>query len=286
MFREEDLEKIIFTDSDEKKEALYLLYLYHVNYDDEPNEKKREIREYYEKNLRYKGAFYKDAKTFRVRGNPLEWETSVIKRFKPQTRSMDYYRGMQNYDSFVYPTSTLTRVELSKRVNILLVGREENLPSLNLAYMNELRDELQQLKRTMQKVDNKKGRIKVTFGWQKPEVISLSDLQIIFKINTNDYIRYISTNFMSDTSVIEVAMNRMQNYLAGVTKIKDLDEIVLGDYEEHEEDFFVENCILERIIMIKRTNVYDSYIKRRQLGDYDLDIENLRSIKIEEMNKE
>ena len=42
MFREEDLEDYIITDSDEKRETLYFLYLYHVNYDNEPNENKRE----------------------------------------------------------------------------------------------------------------------------------------------------------------------------------------------------------------------------------------------------
>jgi len=88
---------------------------------------------------------------------------------------------------------------------------------------------------------------------------------------------------MSPSFVIEVAMNLLENYLIGVTKLGDIKEEALGRYEEYDEDFYIESCILERVWVNKRTNIYDSNIKRRQLGDYDLEIENLRSIRIKEV---
>jgi len=283
MFREEDLEDYIITDSDEKREALYFLYLYHVNYDNEPNENKRVIREYYERELRYKGSFYKDAKIFRERGNPLNWETTSVTRFRPRARTMSYYQGMHTYDSFVYPTQTLVKIELSKHIDMILANREERIINLNLAFMHNLREELKHMQRLIGQIDDKNGSMMITKGWQSPEVYNLSDLQIVFKVNNNDYIRYLSTNYMSPSFVIEVAMNLLENYLIGVTKLGDIKEEALGRYEEYDEDFYIESCILERVWVNKRTNIYDSNIKRRQLGDYDLEIENLRSIRIKEV---
>ena len=283
MFREEDLEDYIITDSDEKREALYFLYLYHVNYDNEPNENKRLIREYYERELRYKGSFYKDAKVFRERGNPLQWEAQKVARFRPKIRHVAYYQGMNTYDSFVYPTQTLIKIMLSKKADMMLVNREERIINLNLAYMHNLHEELQKMKGLLEQIDNKKGSMMITHGWQNPELYNLSDLQIVFKINNNDYIRYLSTRYMSPLYVIDVAMNVLENYLIGITKLGDLAEELQGRYEEYDEDFYVESCILERIWINKRTNVYDSIVKRRQLGDYNLEVENLRSIRIKEV---
>lgn len=283
MFRETDLEDYIITDSDEKREALYFLYLYHVNYDNEPNENKRVIREYYERELRYKGSFYKDAKIFRDRGNPLEWDTSKVQRFRPRARSMSYYQGMHTYQSFVYPTQTLVKIELSKRIEMLLANREQRIINLNLAFIHNLREELKHMQRLIGEIDSKGGSMMITKGWQSPELYDLSDLQIVFKINNNDYIRYLSTNYMSPLFVVDVAMNMLENYLVGVTKLGDLKEETIGKYEEYDEDFYVESCILERVWINKRTNIYDSNIKRRQLGEYDLEIENLSSIRIKEV---
>jgi len=164
-----------------------------------------------------------------------------------------------------------------------LANREERIINLNLAFMHNLREELKHMQRLIGQIDDKNGSMMITKGWQSPEVYNLSDLQIVFKVNNNDYIRYLSTNYMSPSFVIEVAMNLLENYLIGVTKLGDIKEEALGRYEEYDEDFYIESCILERVWVNKRTNIYDSNIKRRQLGDYDLEIENLRSIRIKEV---
>lgn len=283
MFRKEEAEDYLLTDIEEKKRFLYFLYLYHENYENESRENKSLIREYYDTELRYKGAFYRDRKTFKEKGNPLYWIPQKVKRYKVKTQEMSYYRGIGGYASFEYPTQTLIQIELSKKIEMLLIDRAEGKIKLNWEYNKGVRDELENMKKIIEGLDNKKDTVIIRKGWERPKTYKLSYLQIVFKVNTGDYIRYLSTPFTTPFFVIEASMNMLENYLANVTKIGSLGEDFTSNYHEYDEDFQVEFCRLERIYIKKRTNIQDTRLERERIAGYDLDITNLSSINIKEV---
>jgi len=292
MFRDSDIEEIRTKKHVQKqKELLYYLYLYHMNYKSEDVKTKRKLRDYYDNELRYRGAFYRDKKKFEEKGNPLEWEEFRVKRYKLKYSEEKAQKSFFNFSSFVYPTSKLVGIELSKQIELMLIETQEDFEfgtffyNVNFSYETTIRNELEKMKRLINKIDVSSGKVKLKRGYNPIYFENLKDLQVKFKLRFNDQVRYISTRYVTQEFIIDVAINRLESYLRKITKLDkrfDSEGVDTDNYKEFDEDFRLEYVVLERIYILKRSNMFHLQEERTVEG-YDLEIYPYQSINIMEI---
>lgn len=280
MFRDSEQQDYLETDVDRKRKSLYFLYLFHQNYETEPVENKKKIREYYDQELRYKGAFYRDRKKFKERGNPQDWDITQTKRYKVRYEEMPYYRGMDKYTDFTYPSQNLIELELSKRLGIQLIDFQENKIILHTLYEDEINNEIDTLKSVMKIIDNKKGNF-ILRQYHKRRSYDLSYLRITFRFRIHDYIEFVSTNFVIPTAINKVAKSTLNKFLRNITGLTEIGEPLTKKYlDDYEQGFRLKSCLLERIYLYKRTNVVPASVSKTYLKGCDFKQTHLKSIEI------
>lgn len=262
----------IRTEEINKDLSLYYLYIYINNYENETPENKRNIREYYEKDLRYKGAFYRDRKYFKEHGNPENWTPERKQRFTVESYHSSYLSGMNIYKTFQYEATYLVDLDLNKPINLVVIDVIEGVKDL-MPFEAELRMELTRLKNLMLRLDNKKNTIMIKKGFEPSYFYNLGWLQIIFKMQINNIVRYISTNFVQETFLIDLGINKVNSYLSGLINMDEGNEtevfIKPSNPENREMDLdFVE---IQRIFIHKRTDTFKQGIERNIPYPYELE---------------
>lgn len=272
--------------SDITKEELYFLYKYHRNYDNEPVEKKRQIRYYYENNLRYRGSFYKDRKTFKEHGNPKKWKERKIKRFKTLGSDEDkkyFYGSKQYFETFTYKSNKIIDVSLIKKCNIILAFRENNELIINENALDDIREIVREMSRNLYTVDSNKKKIRGK-KYDDIDTYDLGQMQVIYKIDTGYYRRWISTKFFSQSKIVKEASRKIENYVRQVVfgdNIKDggVNEMQENKYEEFEGEIAIKDLILEEIVVRKRTDNYLS-LSSKEVTGYKVESRKMRSLEV------
>ena len=273
----EDLEH-----AETKRLLLFYLYLYHKNYGDEDRETKREIREYYDERLRYKGAFYKDKKRFEKFGSPMDWTVYKVKSYSlKEDKQQTYFSGMTSFGTFIYPSSFLIELTLSKDVNYVLITRDtEGKYAIFEETFNSINNDIKDLVKKMNKIDTVSNTVRIKKGTADYKNISLDELRVIFKLTVNEYTRYISTKFVPRNLLNESSDNALFNYLEEITGLKQRE---LTDYNpsgEFDEPFILRNCVLDTVYVVKNTSQFNARYMKRSWGNYNFETEQLRSIMI------
>lgn len=252
--------------------AFYYLYTYIDNYENETVEDKRKIREYYDTELRYKGAFYRDRKYFKEHGEPTEWSLEKKKRFKISTQHSSYLSGTALFSKeFRYKSTYLVNLDLSISTNISVIDVEKGIIDI-YPYEDKVKLNIDRLFKSMLRIDNSKGKIFVRKGYEPAFLYDLSKMQYIFKVLVNKYIRHFSTNFVSQTNIRTVAYNVLDNYLNGLI---DLDKGIKSDElskpsNPPDEEFSLDNVEIQRIYVIKRTTKHRIGLERQINYPYTL----------------
>ena len=262
--------------------SLYYLHIYQNNYENEKPEEKKSIREYYDRELRYEGAFYRDRKYFREHGNPETWTPERKKRFKVITYHSSYLSGMNIFRTFSYETTYLVNLDLNKPINLVVIDVVEGVKDL-MPFETELRAELQRIKNLMLRLDNKKNTIMIRKGFEPAYFYNLGWLQLIFKMQINNIIRYISTNFIQEKFLIETGISKVHSYLSGLVKMDEGNETEVfirpSNPEDREMDLdFVE---IQRIFIVKRTDIFKQGMERNTPYPYELEQKILTSMVIQ-----
>lgn len=261
--------------------ALYYLNTYQNNYENETPEGKKEVREYYDKELRYEGAFYRDRKYFKKYGNPETWTPERKKRFKVTKYHSSYLSGMNVFQTFQYETTYLVDLDLNKPINLVVIDVVEGVKDL-IPFETELRMELTRIKNLVLRLDNKKHTIMIKKGFEPSYFYNLGWMQFIFKMQVNNIVRYVSTNFVQEKFLIELGINKIHNYLSGLIRMDEGNEtevfIKPSNPEDREMDLdFVE---IQRIFIHKRTDVFKQGIERNLPYPYELEQKILTSMVI------
>ena len=280
-----DIEKEIKGNQKEKKLHLYYLYLYHMNYKNEDIQTKRDIREYYDTQLRYKGAFYKDKRVFEERGNPLNWEDTKVSRYKTQEEQHRYFTGMDNFQQFAYPSSFLIELEVSKKVNIPLVERHpDELDRVNFEFSYPVTKEIRDLLKIINRMDKGRGNYLVKSSYDnQTRIIDIQNKQVVFKIQVNEMIVYISTKYIPDGDIIENSINVLESYMRKITGMeKDLPQFITASQQIIQDEIQkLRECILLRIYVKKTTTTYKTSMQTRFFErQYEIEANTLTSLKI------
>lgn len=259
--------------------ALYYLFIYTKNYDNETPENKKEIREYYDTELRYKGSFYRDKKHFKQYGNPSTWTPEKKKRFKVDTYHNSYLSGMNIFKQFSYETTYLVNLDLNKPVSIIVLDIVDGTKDLNY-YETEVKTEIMKLKNLIYRLDGTSINIMVKKGFEPSYIYDLSMLQIIYKIRVNNFIRYISTNFIKPKFIIDKGINKLNNYLSGLISLDEGIETENFTKPSNPKDAEIDVDLveIERIHIVKRTNVFKHGVERNTPYPYELTQSLLTSI--------
>jgi hypothetical protein len=251
--------------------SLYYLYIYINNYENETVENKRNVREYYEKELRYKGAFYRDRKYFKINGNPEKWTPERKQRFTVESYHSSYLSGMNIYKTFDYEATYLVNLELNKPTNLVLIDVIEGIKDIR-PYEAEARTEMTRIRNLMQKLDNKSHEVIIKKGFLPAKIYDMSLMQFVFKVRVNNYVRYFSTRFIKPKFLVDVGLNTLNSYIRGLIN---LDEGI----EQHnfskpsnpkDEEMDIDFVEIQRIYIVKRTNVFRHGIERDTPYPYEL----------------
>lgn len=265
-----------------KKTGLTYLYYYHENYKTASIEEKREIRQYYDEELRYKSAFYRDKKQFEKFGHPSVWEQRKIKRFTIEKDMTKYKAGRQIYvKPFEYISNNLIKINVSKQTNIGLVTIIDEVIDINLDFSDTIKKEIGVLKYLMQQIDNSKNTILIKDGYIDSQFCNLSNLQVVFKLQINTIVRYISTKYQSPKLIEDNAVNRLELFLRTITGLEKalIDETSqqIGQSNVFPDDFEITNVTLIKIELNKVTNLYSHLEKSYQDGDYFVETSVLKT---------
>jgi len=273
---------------EKKTKGLHFLYLYHKKYDEETPEQKRRIRNYYETELRYKGSFYRDKKQFRLYGNPKDWEIEKIQRFNIKEETEPYHDGMKIFKDFKYSSTNLVSLELSYEMNLLLLYRNEYKElEVNSFWKSRVNNEIKEMFSVFHGIDRTTENARIKKGFNPSKVYDLKDKQIKFKLQVDDYIRYISTPFLSEhelltVGVAEKTLEDFLNTITGIEVSRREDEFI-NPSTEFEEGYKVDSCRLLTMYVIKYTHTYDRKYYTRDYGKYDLTVRELVSLNIEHL---
>lgn len=265
-----------------KKLMLFYLYLYHDNYKNEDNVTKREIRTYYEERLRYKGAFYRDKKAFEKFGSPMEWTDYKVKSYKlKEDKEEKYFSGMTTFQSFIYPSTHLIEILLMKSVRYILIEiSQEGMYIINEGSLKSIKNDIKDLVRKMSRIDTANNKIKIRKSSTKYQHIDLDNLKVVFKLVVNDYIRYISTKFVPRKLLLTSAEDVLLEFLRTITGLESKDFSDYNPSTEFEENFKLKRCILERIDLVKYSNMFNAQAQGIYFSDCEVETNTLRSIEI------
>jgi len=270
-----------------KKISLYYLYLYHKNYTEQPRERKKEIRDYYEENLRYKGSFYRDRKRFEELGDPREWETKRLMKYKVVEEEQRYFKGMNIYQNFFLPQTTLIELEVSKECDYTVIDLQEDIIKESGHYMRFVDITVNQLEDLMQQIDNVKGLLLISKSNRQTEFYNMEWKQVIFKLEVNEeYIRFISTRFVTHDLLRDSYTSVLNDYLRRVSGIDEDKLTKIKPSIEFEEGFKLKKIAIQRIYLVKRTNRFN-YAQQRKYRrrNFDIEARRLESIYIEDVGK-
>jgi len=264
--------------------AFKYLYIYHTNYELETAENRRKIREYYDKELRYKNAFYRDRRYFKTHGNPDNWTKERKNRFKIATYQPSFDRGTKLFSEFRLEKDKLVNLDLNRDVSIVIIDTDYSKEEIELhPYEEKVRRELSKLKNLMlTRIDNKKHKVRIKKGNDPFYDYDLSRMQIIFQLQINKHIRITSTKFVIPQFVIELGISVLNGY---VRQLIDLEK-GLGREEftkpSNPPDFPIEIYYLElqKISLVKRTDIYSVGLERKVNYPYNLDQSFLTSLVI------
>lgn len=263
-----------------KKMGLTYLYYYHENYKTASVKEKREIRGYYDKELRYKNAFYRDKKQFEKFGHPSKWETRKINRFVVSKRGKDYAEGEKLFitEPFKMYSINLIRINISKQLDIDLINIIDGFKDINTEFPKQVKKEILVLKNLMKSIDSSKGIIKIKLKF-KETMYNLENLQIIFKLQINTIIRHISTVYQKPKNLEENAVNKLNTFLRTITNLEGVlndGSTVIGESNVFPEDFDITSIKLIGIELNKRTNL-DHRLRDYRDGDYFLSSRKLET---------
>lgn len=270
-----------------KKTGLTYLYYYHENYKTASVEEKRKIRKYYDEKLRYKNAFYRDRKQFDKFGHPSDWEERKIKRFTIEKEMKKYQEGRQIFvKPFEYISNNLIKINISKQVNIELVKIIDEVIDINLRFSDTIKKEINVLKYLMQQIDNSKNTILIKDGYIDTQFCNLGNLQVVFKLQINTIVRYISTKYQSSKLIGENAVNRLELFLRTITGLEKalVDETTqqIRPSNIFPDDFEITNVTLIQIELNKVTNLFSHLEKSYRDGDYFIETKVLKTKEVKQ----
>ena len=129
------------------------------------------------------------------------------------------------------------------------------------------------IKNLMLRLDSKKHTVMIRKGFEPAYFYNLSWMQIIFKMQINNFVRYVSTNFLQPEFLIEKGMNKMHSYLSGLIRLDEGTETENFTKPSNPKDTEIdlEFVEIQRIFMIKRTDEYRHGIERKTNYPYELD---------------
>ena len=261
--------------------ALYYLHVYQNNYEDETAENKKEIREYYDKELRYTGAFYRDRKYFKEYGNPETWTPERKKRFKVTTYHNSFLSGMNVFKTFSYEATYLVNLDLNKPTNLVLIDVMEGVKDI-MPFEAEARAELLRLKNLMLRLDNKSHEVVIKKGFLPAKIYDMSLMQIVFKVQVNNYTRYFSTRFIKPTFLIDVGINTLNSYIRAMINLDEgiEQENFTKPSNPRDEEIDIDYVEIQRMYVIKRTDVFKHGLERNTPYPYELSQSFLTSMVI------
>jgi len=253
----------MLSEANEKKErkkiGLIYLYYYHENYKTASIEEKREIRKYYDKELRYKNAFYRDRKTFITFGHPSEWDERKVKRFVIHPEKPTFERGKGLFSiPFQMISENLIQINISKQTNIPLITVVDNYKHIHEDYKSQISKIIRRLKNLMRKIDTVNQTIKANLG-KNYGVFNLGYLQIIFKIQINTIVRYIGIDYQPSKVIEYLSINKLQGFLRTLTglesALRNEEGEIIGESNIFPDDFELTEATLIQIELNKRTNL-------------------------------
>ena len=275
-------------DTEITRKKLYYDYLYIQNYDEEDEETKRDIREYFDRELHYKGSFYRYRNKFNKRGSPLGWSDKEVERYRHLRKFRKYESGLKVYkkEKTFFPQTEgykeLFLLRLEKKTKIELVKRtSKNEIIINYKALDYIEKLTNKMINFMLSLDNSKGKVRVQEGYiGKVRDFNLNDLRIVVFIDCKDFIRCLSTGYHSPTLTASNIRNVIEDYLESLldnTRRKYMNSEIYPD--EGNDEFIVQEATLTSIEVNKRSNkpYAVSNEQRRRINEYMFYIRKMRS---------
>lgn len=276
-------------DEDEKIErkriALIYLYWYHINYKELPTEEKKKIRDYYDNQLRYKNAFYRDKKQFETYGHPSKWDKLKISRFVIHPEKPAFVRGKDLFSvPFKMYSNQIIQINISKQTDINLITIIDGITHIHEDYKPRILKEIKNLKSVMGKIDNTKQTVRVKLGLEHG-IYNLGYLQIIFKLQINTIIRHISISYQPSKMLEVKALNKLETFLRSITGLEKAlmneEGQILKPSNIFPDDFEITEVTLLQIELNKRTNLVKD-IREYKHFDYYITVTKLSSREVKE----